>query len=59
VLRDRVAARRGDASDADVAVLEATAARDSGPLDWRVVDAAADPIPVARECLGVHALNPC
>jgi aminoglycoside phosphotransferase family enzyme/predicted kinase len=33
-LRARVAARTGDASDADVAVLEAAAARDAGSIAW-------------------------
>ena len=36
VLRARVAARTGDASDATVAVLEAAAARDPGPVSWHV-----------------------
>ena len=40
VLRARVAARRGDASDADAAVLEAAAARDPGPIAWQRLDAA-------------------
>jgi predicted kinase len=48
VLRARVTARRGDASDADVAVLEAAAARPVGPLDWAEIPAAADPVPAAR-----------
>ena len=41
VLRARVAARRGDASDADVAVLEAQLSRDRGPLSegWSERDA--------------------
>ncbi len=51
VLRARVAARTGDASDATVAVLEAAAARDPGPVSWRVLDAAADPLPAARALL--------
>ena len=51
VLRARVAARTGDASDATVAVLEAAAARDPGPLSWRALDAAADPLPAARALL--------
>jgi aminoglycoside phosphotransferase family enzyme/predicted kinase len=38
VLRARVAARRGDASDADVTVLEAVASADPGRMDWAVVD---------------------
>jgi predicted kinase len=43
VLRARVAARRDDASDATVAVLERAAQADPGPLDWRRLDAAGDP----------------
>ncbi len=39
VLEARVAARRGDASDATVAVLREQLARDIGPLAWRGVDA--------------------
>ncbi len=50
-LRARVAARTGDASDATVAVLEAAAARDPGPVSWRALDAAADPLPAARRAL--------
>ena len=38
VLRQRVAARRGGASDATVQVLETQLARDLGPMDWRKVD---------------------
>jgi uncharacterized protein len=48
VMRARIAARRGDASDATVGVLEAAAARDLGPLDWQVLDASVDPLPAAR-----------
>ncbi len=50
-LRARVAARAGDASDATVAVLEAAAARDAGPVSWRALDAAADPLPAAARAL--------
>jgi aminoglycoside phosphotransferase family enzyme/predicted kinase len=39
VLESRLAARRGDASDADVAVLREAAARDPGPITWRRLDA--------------------
>ncbi len=39
VLEARVAARAGDASDADLAVLRRAAATDPGPGDWRVVAA--------------------
>jgi len=53
ILRARVAARTGDASDADVAVLEAAAARDPGPIDWARLDAAADPLPMALDLLGL------
>lgn len=42
VLRERVAARTGDASDADVRVLESQLARDPGPISWKVVDARGD-----------------
>ncbi len=41
LLRARLAQRRGDASDADAAVLESQLGRDLGHLSWRVVDAAA------------------
>lgn len=54
VLRARVAARRGDASDATVAVLEAAAAGGHGAAgeDWTVLDATVDPAPAARALLG-------
>lgn len=39
VLEARIAARTGDASDADLAVLRASAAHDPGPGDWLAVDA--------------------
>jgi uncharacterized protein len=39
VLEARVAARKGDASDATVAVLRQQLARDPGPMTWRTVDA--------------------
>jgi aminoglycoside phosphotransferase family enzyme/predicted kinase len=39
VLESRLAARRGDASDADVAVLREAAARDPGPIAWVRLDA--------------------
>jgi aminoglycoside phosphotransferase family enzyme/predicted kinase len=41
MLEVRIAARRNDASDADVAVLRKQLAIDPGPLDWIRVDAAA------------------
>lgn len=39
VLEARLAARRGDASDATAAVLRRAAERDPGPIDWERVDA--------------------
>ena len=39
VLESRIAARAGDASDADLAVLRSSAAHDPGPGDWLAVDA--------------------
>jgi hypothetical protein len=39
VLEARVAARHGDASDADVAVLRRAARADPGSGDWLAVDA--------------------
>ena len=47
ILRDRLAARRGDASDADVAILEKQLAFDIGPVGWARQDAA-DPQLAAR-----------
>ena len=58
VLRGRVAARTGDASDATVAVLEAAAARDAGPIVWPPLDAASDPLPAARALLGLPPVVP-
>ncbi|MGG5818353.1 AAA family ATPase [Falsiroseomonas sp. HW251] len=44
VLRDRVAGRRDDASDATVEVMERAAAADPGPLgSWTRLDASGDP----------------
>ncbi len=59
VLEARIAARTGDASDADVAVLAAAAGRDPGPLTWRVLDASGDPLPAACEALGCNGADPC
>ncbi len=39
VLRARIAARQGDASDADAAILQRTAAADPGRIDWHRLDA--------------------
>ena len=54
VLRARIESRRGDASDADVAVLEAAAARGVGAVRWVRLDATEDPTPVALRCLGLN-----
>jgi predicted kinase len=51
VLRRRVAARKGDASDATVAILEQAARRDAGRITWHVVDATDDPLPRVRKLL--------
>ncbi|MBV1797158.1 AAA family ATPase [Siccirubricoccus sp. G192] len=59
VLRARIAARRGDASDATIAVLEAAAARELGPLRWQALDAAGDPIPAARALLRLRDQASC
>ncbi len=58
VLRARVAARRGDASDADVAVLEATAARGIAAPEWTALDATEDPLPAACKALDLDAPAP-
>ncbi|OWU72264.1 bifunctional aminoglycoside phosphotransferase/ATP-binding protein [Marinibacterium profundimaris] len=42
MLRERVTARQGDASDADAGVVARQMARDTGPLDWARVDAGGD-----------------
>jgi hypothetical protein len=49
----RVIARRGEASDATIAVLERAAQADPGPIDWRRLDAAGDALAAARNALGV------
>jgi aminoglycoside phosphotransferase family enzyme/predicted kinase len=56
LLRARVAARRGDASDATIAVLEAAAARDPGPIAWERLDAA-HPLPAARTLIAALDLG--
>lgn len=53
VLKSRILARRGDASDATIAVLERAAQADPGPIDWRRLDAAGDALAAARKALGV------
>lgn len=53
VLRARVASRRGDASDATVAVLERAARAEPGTLDWQRLDASVDALPDALAWLGL------
>jgi aminoglycoside phosphotransferase family enzyme/predicted kinase len=53
VLRSRVAARTGDASDADVAVLDHAAKADTGAIDWARLDAAGDAAVAAHDVLGM------
>jgi predicted kinase len=52
-LKSRILARRGDASDATIAVWERAAQADPGPIDWRRLDAAGDALAAAHEALGV------
>lgn len=51
ILRARIRGRGPDASDADLAVLEAQLARDVGPLDWNRIDAGEAPERVASRAL--------
>lgn len=44
LLAERVAARRGDASDADAAVVHVQAAEDPGEIRWPHVDATEGPV---------------
>jgi predicted kinase len=53
ILKSRILARRGDASDATIAVLERAAQADPGPIDWARLDAAGDVLAAAQETLGV------
>jgi len=53
ILKSRILARRGDASDATIAVLEQAAQADPGPIDWLRLDAAGDALAAARKALGV------
>jgi len=48
VLEARIAARRGDASDADIAVLHRQLAGDHGAKGWEPVDASGSPDEVAK-----------
>ncbi|MCR0982509.1 bifunctional aminoglycoside phosphotransferase/ATP-binding protein [Roseomonas populi] len=56
VLRGRIAARRGDASDATVAVLEYAASKPLGGVTWHRLDASGDPLAAA---LAVAHLQSC
>lgn len=56
VLRARVAARRGDVSDADAAVVTIQLGRDPGPIAWTSI--AADGPPEHTAELAVDALRP-
>lgn len=58
IFRDRVAARRGDASDADVAVLDAQQAGAARPQDWEVVSAEGAPATVADRVTARLTLRP-
>jgi aminoglycoside phosphotransferase family enzyme/predicted kinase len=51
LLRDRVGARVGGASDANVDVLAAQLARGADSVDWRKVDAARSPARIAADVL--------
>jgi predicted kinase len=53
ILKSRILARRGDASDATIAVLERAAKADPGPMDWMRLDAAGEAQAAARKALGV------
>jgi aminoglycoside phosphotransferase family enzyme/predicted kinase len=58
VLEQRIAARRGDASDATVAVLRRQLAYDLGPMTWHRVDAAGEPEDVAARGAAAIGLPP-
>jgi uncharacterized protein len=49
VLVGRVAGRRGDASDATAAVVRQQLARDVGPIEWAIMNAALDAEVLARD----------
>jgi aminoglycoside phosphotransferase family enzyme/predicted kinase len=53
ILKSRILARRDDASDATIAVLERAAQADPGAIDWRRLDAAGDALGAARQAFGV------
>jgi aminoglycoside phosphotransferase family enzyme/predicted kinase len=47
MIRARLAARTGDASDADIAVYERQRMMDPGPIDWQLVDMSGDAAHIA------------
>lgn len=59
VLRARLAARRGDASDADEAVMLRAAAADPGRITWRRIAAEEGAEAAARQALGLAAPSVC
>ena len=59
LLKARIAARRGDASDATEAVVEDAARRDPGPIAWPRLPADPDPLPAARMVLARPAPASC
>jgi hypothetical protein len=59
VLRARIAARRGDASDATEAVLLSAAQADPGRITWRRIAADERAAEAARAALGITAASLC
>jgi uncharacterized protein len=51
ILKQRIGARKNDASDADVAILEKQLGYDLGAIDWHRIDASAAPDSVAEAAL--------